>query len=369
MNWLDECIEASGLLSFLHKNPKELYLYGAGETAKITIQTLKLYFPDIKMGGVLDNDPGKDGNIQGVPIIFAEEIKNESNIKIMITTASPYQIYQDALRLGVQSEDIYLPRTTYIIDGTFMNNWVTGTVLYKRMIDIITHKEQIFRLYDMLDTDISKEVLKHVVQFRLLLEPKLITQMCNSTNSDYWGDAPYDLSDNEALVDAGALYGDTSLEFLHRTNNRYDRIYLIEPDAWQLGRAMDLLFTFENRDKISYFHMAICDYNGIGHMTNGVVGDKTGQAIRCVRLDDLLGDKRISLIKMDIEGMEIPALKGAAGIIAKQKPKLCICVYHRSEDLWEIPNLIMQIRNDYRFALRQGSPGVYGDVQTVLYAY
>lgn len=72
---------------------------------------------------------------------------------------------------------------------------------------------------------------------------------------------------------------------------------------------------------------------------------------------------------MDIEGMEKKALIGASNIISKQHPKLCICVYHKSTDLWELPLFIKRMNPYYRIFLRQNSPGVYGDVQTVCYAY
>ena len=46
---------------------------------------------------------------------------------------------------------------------------------------------------------------------------------------------------------------------------------------------------------------------------------------------------------MDIEGAEIPALIGASDSIAKFKPKLAISVYHKWDDLKEIPKLINSI--------------------------
>lgn len=369
MDWFDEAIKKCGIVSFLREN-KNLYLYGAGETAKLTIKSIEEYYPEIQIVGVLDNDINIHGEICGIPIVFSGNVKDVHNMKVLITSRSPYQLYMDALRLGISDADIYFPRTTYFIDGTFMNNWVTGAVIYKKMLDIINHKNQVMDFYNSLDNELSRKVLKNVVLFRMLQEPQLITEICEVTNSDYWENSPFELSDNEALVDVGALNGDTSLEFIFRTKGKYDQIYLFEPNSNLLCQAMDNLFVRENRDRIHYFHMAIGDYNGIGHLTIGsnMVGC-SGDRIRVGKLDDLIGDKRISLIKMDIEGMEISALSGAFEIIKSQKPKLCICVYHNSCDLWEIPKMLKGMRQDYRFGLRQGSPGVYGDVQTVLYAY
>ena len=65
----------------------------------------------------------------------------------------------------------------------------------------------------------------------------------------------------------------------------------------------------------------------------------------------------ITLIKADIEGGEQKALLGAKQHIIDERPKLLISVYHRNEDLWQIPRMIEEFCPDYRFYLRyQGSP-------------
>ena len=48
--------------------------------------------------------------------------------------------------------------------------------------------------------------------------------------------------------------------------------------------------------------------------------------------------KRVDFLKMDIEGSEMQALTGALGSIRKFMPKLAISLYHRPDDLFEIPS-------------------------------
>ena len=58
------------------------------------------------------------------------------------------------------------------------------------------------------------------------------------------------------------------------------------------------------------------------------------------------------MIKMDIEGAELDALRGAEGTISKYKPLLAICVYHKRDDLLTIPEYIKSIVPEYRLFLR-----------------
>ena len=56
---------------------------------------------------------------------------------------------------------------------------------------------------------------------------------------------------------------------------------------------------------------------------------------------------------------------GAEKTIVNHKPKLAICVYHKAEDIWKIPEYLMQLRPDYDFYLRHYS---FEASETVLYA-
>ncbi len=73
----------------------------------------------------------------------------------------------------------------------------------------------------------------------------------------------------------------------------------------------------------------------------------------------------VTCIKMDIEGAEYQGILGAKEMISRFKPKLAVCVYHKPEDIWELPQLIHRINSEYEFYLRHYS---FGDVETVLYA-
>jgi hypothetical protein len=69
------------------------------------------------------------------------------------------------------------------------------------------------------------------------------------------------------------------------------------------------------------------------------------------RIDTLVSElklPRVDFIKMDIEGAEQEALRGARQTLARYRPRLAISAYHKREDPLEIPALVRSARPDYR---------------------
>jgi FkbM family methyltransferase len=73
-----------------------------------------------------------------------------------------------------------------------------------------------------------------------------------------------------------------------------------------------------------------------------------------VTIDDSLrrlGLQRVDFIKMDIEGAELAALKGAEKCLRRDRPKLAISVYHKADDIDVIPRYLAGLELGYRFYL------------------
>ena len=80
---------------------------------------------------------------------------------------------------------------------------------------------------------------------------------------------------------------------------------------------------------------------------------------------DSLIKEPVSYIKLDVEGSEYQALLGARKTIETYSPRLAVCIYHKPEDVWELPWLIHEMNPAYQFYIRHYS---YTEVETVLYA-
>jgi len=75
--------------------------------------------------------------------------------------------------------------------------------------------------------------------------------------------------------------------------------------------------------------------------------------ISMITLDNLLKDKGpVSYIKADLEGWEVPMLKGAEKTIKKFKPKISITCYHEPNDYLEMVEIIKKAVPEYNYCLK-----------------
>ena len=81
------------------------------------------------------------------------------------------------------------------------------------------------------------------------------------------------------------------------------------------------------------------------------MAEQGDEVIEADTIDNLTGETA-DFIKMDIEGAELQALQGAKNTIKKCHPVLAVCVYHKCDDLWVIPEYIKSIDSTYQFYLR-----------------
>lgn len=178
----------------------------------------------------------------------------------------------------------------------------------------------------------------------------------------------------ETFVDAGVCDLGSTLGFIDWCNGNYNRIFAFEPDEENYKCCEQRC---ESLDKVSLFHSGLYDKRGNIGFVSGFGGASrvedreldtyADSEIQVVDLDSAARGEEISFIKMDIEGAEEKALLGAKRIIMEQKPKLAICVYHKPEDIIELPALVLSMRPDYKLAFRHYS--VNSASETVMYAW
>jgi FkbM family methyltransferase len=153
------------------------------------------------------------------------------------------------------------------------------------------------------------------------------------------------------VIDGGACTGDTALVFSNAVGPT-GRVYAFDPVAehLELMEHNRQQFPLPNVDLMPY-GLANIDVNCAPIVVNkyspGFRIDQQQVPLRSI--DSLVksGDiTRVDFIKMDIEGAEMQALKGAHQTIFRFQPKLGISLYHKPNDLFEI---ILYIQQNYPF--------------------
>lgn len=293
-----------GLMRDLSKISEHLIIRGAGNDYLV----LKELYPSFEFKCFCDYDPTKIGQIiDGKQVISPEEFYNEyADYYVLINSAAANGEILDELRAhGVPEERIYNLATAYegICDRQYF----------------------------------EKELLP------------------------VWED--------EIFIDGGCYDGRTVRQFINYCNGKYKKIYSLEPDKDNYAFAKASFEKAPVRDlqlinKGLWKQSATLSFSG-GASQGAKITENGTYTIDTVSIDELVGEDKVTYIKLDIEGAESEALQGAEKTIKRCHPKLAISIYHKPEDIFELPDLILSMQNDYRFYLRHYQLGQY---ETILYA-
>lgn len=188
----------------------------------------------------------------------------------------------------------------------------------------------------------------------------------------YFGGQYFDFFEpntQEVFVDGGAYDGISSCEFVKWTNGDYLKTYIYEAND-KNEQMIEKNLVDNDVKRYTIFgcglwsdeaELNFYDENGRGASVN----DAGNVKIKVNSIDNTIND-RVTFIKMDIEGSEYEAILGAKNTIKKYRPRMAISIYHKPEDVLEIPTLILSIDKEYKFAIRHYSSGFF---ETVLYAW
>ena len=184
-----------------------------------------------------------------------------------------------------------------------------------------------------------------------------------NTKNQYFIDDCFELDfANLILVDGGAYRGDT-IELLNSlSNGNFKYIYAFEPLKENYAVLERVIEKAQVRDKVEVFQIGLDNQQGVSLVENQGELAVAG-AGQYVEINTDAASKYINVnmkylpnfIKLDIEGKEKEVLRDIENYIVEQMPDLAICIYHKVEDLWEIPMMIKQINPKYTIYIRPHS--------------
>ena len=224
--------------------------------------------------------------------------------------------------------------------------------------DIEKNFDKYQKIYGMLADEESKSVFYNLVNFKYSGDMRYLKsfEISGNTEKVQYFEPFLNLPEKPVFVDAGGFTGDTSLQFI-RNFPDYSTIYLFEPEPHFLKKARENLKAFAG---IYFFEKGLSDKKATVHFTSkGLASyiDSNGETeIETDTLDNCISaETKIDFIKMDIEGGESAAISGAAQTIKKSRPALAICVYHKPDDFWKIPEQVLSISSGYSIYMRHYS--------------
>jgi len=181
----------------------------------------------------------------------------------------------------------------------------------------------------------------------------------------------------DTIIDCGGCWGDTTLEFAVSSGDN-GKVYVYEFIPFNL-KILNLNIDINPhlKKRVEVIDRAVWEKSDLEvfYQDNGpcsrvqfnTFDDQEGKT-STLSIDDLVQTRNLStvdFIKMDIEGAELPALRGAIKTLKEHKPKLAISIYHSVGDFANIAPWLDSLNLGYKFFVRHFT--IFHD-ETVLFA-
>ena len=256
---------------------------------------------------------------------------------------------------------------------------LTDTIDY-RLADwgptILARASEFAALEQRLADPYSAETLHSVLTFHLTCNPEWHLNVSRPYPSLYFRSGLFSFTDTEKFVDCGASIGESTSGLIGVTQGRFKHSWMIEPDRFNVETLKKFQRKYARSDiekKLSLHPVAVGEsvaevpfrHQGGHGGSVAVSSDGTLESVNMQPIDNIIDDAP-TFIKMDIEGFELPALRGSVKAIQASEPKLAISAYHRATDLLDLPNYIDEIAPGYTIGLRHHTEDRW---DTCLYFY
>ncbi|WP_367359554.1 FkbM family methyltransferase [Syntrophus sp. (in: bacteria)] len=341
-------------------------VFGAGMTSQRIVFLLRSLFA-LRIDFMCDNDAAKWGKCFYGDLVClspAELRKHRAEVAVIVASIFWEPIYAQLCEMDF--DQIYVFGEYRLANRDFLHDRDNLPAIRKNVL----------HLMEILEDDHSRGILNVLIRnwFDPDFSGAVLKAIC--TGDSHYPMGIIDLTDQESFVDAGAYNGDTLLEFIDRTRGSFEEIHAFELDQGNFKALESTVNRLDGqtRDKI---HLYPCGVWNEEKMIGYEAGYRKGEDSRIseaagavnvakvVRLSDMLKDRKVTYLNMDIEGSEMEALSGAEELLVRQKPRLAISIYHKPRHLWEIPLYLKRLVPEYKIYIRHHA---VLDCETICYA-
>lgn len=317
---------------------RPIFIYGMGDGCIKLMQQFERF--DIKPSGIFASDEFVRGHsFEGFRVKRLSEVESENeDFVIALAFAAGYKELINKIDAISRKHTLIMPDTAVYGGEPFLKETLTQNFEKAKFV------------FNRLCDDKSREVFDCILKYKITGDISYLKR-CETTPSEAYENILRPCK-GETYIDLGAYNGDTVLEYMSYSKG-YKRIFAVEPNERNFKKLSKALDVYEN---ISLINAAAWDKEdtlifskGSGRQSR--VSD-CGVITRALSVDSILSGQRADYIKYDVEGEEEKAIKGSANTIKEYSPKLCISVYHRLLDMFELPLQVLEINDSYKLYLR-----------------
>lgn len=331
------------------------YIFGTRELGQFCAEQMERN--NIPLKGYIDNDEHCWNEEKK---IYSPEHLTKNDIVIIASISYP-EIVRQLNSLGIELV-IYYEELAFIIDG-----FETYYMAFENIFDELEkNREEYLRIFNVLEDDISKDVYRNLLEFRMTLNHKYtleaFTLSLRQGIQDFDKLVVDNITGETCFYDVGGYDGQSTVDFIQSVKG-YKKIFFFEPDKTIMEGTKRRLCRYKN---IEYFSAALGDkdteiyYDNSGG-GNGRVCASGKQIVRMMRLDDFVSSSE-SYVKIDVEGFELSVLQGCEQAIRNYKPMLSVSLYHKPGDIHVLINKVMTWNPNYRVYMRHYT-GTYADTR------
>ena len=338
---------------FISSNSTKKYILGIN---KLTKSVLKY----VNVDGIID-DFTRVQRSRKKEILQIDDIPKDAII-LWTSTGSPLEVKRTLDEKGFKHIS-YLAFYKYsafdLVEPPFITDFED---------DYKNNKEKYNYIYNLLSDKKSKEVFEKVINFKMSFDYDFMEDFTNNHEGQYFDKELIPEMKDITFVDGGGYVGDTTTEVIKNYPD-FTKIYLIEPIAENIRIAKRELGHHKN---IEFLTCGVSNKKATLHFNEeksfSTIYGKGTNSVEVDTIDNLIKEK-VDFIKLDIEGAEQDAIDGAKETIKKYKPVLAICVYHKAEDWYKIPQKVLAIEEEYDIYLRHYMEGIFESVMYFIPRY
>ena len=336
---LDFITEKTDCWDYLKSTELPVFIYGMGDGALKIMRVFEQY--RIPLAGFFASDEFVRGHtFQGHLVHTLSQIEALiDDFVIVLAFAAGYQSLYDRINEIAKRHILLAPDVPVAGEGLF-------TYAY-----CLENGSKIQAVYDMLADEKSRQTYADVLNFKISGKIDYLNN-CTSSKEELYGEI-IPLGNEEVFADLGAYNGDTAAEFIEACNNNFRHLYAFEPNPKNFRK---LTKNLPDSDKITLYNTAAGRENGVvkisaneGRMSRENGSGKTVE-IPVLAVDEAVPEN-VTVLKLDVEGGEREAILGASRHIENGAKILC-SLYHRNEDMFELPLLIKSINSELKFYIR-----------------